>query len=259
MVLAKAQTAPVIAARIESEVQALADTYEAAIELGLVEFEQQRLEEALAAFSTAQQLEPQLPIPAYNAAACHARLGDVEVAVQSLERALALQTALPSHAEGNSASIGAVEIMEDPDFDCLHGSSAFDQMVAAATRAETTEAGRAKTRVAVGWKRAKLGVKRDQFMKGGGDSASDKFTDLAGICAAEVEVEITKCMAAAEDARETKRREGRQRITAAGAGAGAGARARARAGPPPLFTGAAPAATNGLTTATGGTRSTRAA
>jgi hypothetical protein len=91
--------------------------------------------------------------PLYNQAACHAALADKERAVDTLRGALELQEALgralaegaPPPEGGAAVELGVVAVMEDPDFDGLHGFAPFEALIMERSKGFTVRATAAGT------------------------------------------------------------------------------------------------------------------
>eukprot|EP01047_Picozoa_sp_COSAG01_P103869 COSAG01_NODE_33272_length_567_cov_0.767094_1_plen_115_part_00 len=87
--------------------------------------------------------------PLYNQAACHAALADKERAVDTLRSALELQEALgralaegaPPPDGGAAVELGVVAVMEDPDFDGLHGFAPFEALIMERSKGFTVRPG----------------------------------------------------------------------------------------------------------------------
>ena len=102
---------------------------------------------AIDAFTEAHSLQPALPIPPYNIACCHAKLGQPPTSVSWLRTALALQRTLDQRGVGAGAgvgpgekaqqldsaapigSIGVAEVLDDPDFDSIHSHPLFEALL----------------------------------------------------------------------------------------------------------------------------------
>ena len=144
---------------------------------GVESFKSTDYESAADAFSAAHSVAPGLPIPPYNIACCHARLNAPAVAVSWLRTAFALQRALDegvgvaaeeqARQAGTAAplaSIGIMEVMDDPDFDGLKEYPGFESLLREET-ARPSPAKEKKTTARAGWKKVKVVGKREKVKK----------------------------------------------------------------------------------------------
>jgi hypothetical protein len=115
--------------------------------MGVEAFKQGDFDSAVDAFTEAHTLQPGLPIPPYNIACCHAKLGAPPTSVSWLRTALALQRTLDESGAGAGAgvlageearqaesaapiaTIGVTEVLDDPDFDAIHSHPLFEALL----------------------------------------------------------------------------------------------------------------------------------
>jgi hypothetical protein len=115
--------------------------------MGVEAFKQGDFDTAVDAFTEAHTLQPGLPIPPYNIACCHAKLGAPPTSVSWLRTALALQRMLDESGAGAGAgvlageearqaesaapiaTIGVTEVLDDPDFDAIHSHPLFEALL----------------------------------------------------------------------------------------------------------------------------------
>ncbi len=216
------------AARLFAEQEALAPTFSQSMRMGVEAFKQADFDTAVDAFTEAHTLKPSLPIPPYNIACCHAKLGKPPTSVSWLRTALALQRRLDERGVGAGAgtepgetaqqtdsaapigSIGITEVLDDPDFDAIHSHPLFEALLREET-AKPDPAAAAQTEARAGWKKAKALSKRDSVKKKR-DKGEASFMDVAGLCKAEVDAEVASRQAAAAAIKEEKRKAARVRI-----------------------------------------------
>ena len=216
------------AARLFAEQEAMAPTFSQSMQTAVEAFKQGDFETAIDAFTEAHTLKPSLPIPPYNIACCHAKLGKPPTSVSWLRTALALQRTLDEQGKGGGAgldagekaqqadtatpiaSIGVTEVLDDPDFDAIRSHPLFEALL----REETSKpepAAAAQTEARAGWKKVKAASKRDKVAKKR-DKGEASFMDIAGLCKAEVDAAVASRQAAAAALKEEKRKAARVRI-----------------------------------------------
>ncbi len=220
--------------------------------MGVEAFKQADFDTAADAFTEAHTLKPSLPIPPYNIACCHAKLGKPPTSVSWLRTALALQRRLDERGTGAGAgtepgeaaqqadsrapigSIGITEVLDDPDFDSIHSHPLFEALLreetakpvpAAATVSKRTPqplgrqyhvltAGRLWTQQtgARASWKKAKAVSKRDSVKKKREKGEASFMDVAGLCKAEVDAEVASRQAAAAAIKEEKRKAARVRI-----------------------------------------------
>ena len=214
------------AARATAEAASLTPTFSQSMQTGVDAFRQSDFDTAVDAFTAAHTLEPTLPIPPYNMACCHAKLGAAPTSVSWLRTALAMQRMLDDGvgagvAPGEQArragsaepimAIGLTEVLDDPDFDGIHSHPLFEALLREET-AKPDPAAVAKVEAKAGWKKVKVVGKREKAKKQKATGEAASFMDVAGLCKAEVDAEVATRQAAAATLKEEKRKAARVRI-----------------------------------------------
>lgn len=106
------------------------EDFEEAFQLGITSLQTRRPQEAIQAFEACLAITPDHPVCLYNLACAHAIAGDVEAALESLERA---RTQRFGSLQGNMRTLG-----EDPDLGILRGEPEFEELIADMAEARTT-------------------------------------------------------------------------------------------------------------------------